>query len=251
MKKSTYVIIAVVAGIIVVNYLSKKDKTSSDGAPPEAESVKGVWPPASADEQPVAMAPNLTAKNYYIVFDGSGSMLDPDCADGSNKSEVAKKAVGDFSKSIPKDANLGLLVFDTQGITERVPLGTENREVFTEQVNIVSPGGSTPLRSAITQAVAQLTEQGRRQFGYGEYHLVVVTDGEANPNSENPASIVAQTLESSPIVIHTIGFCIGETHSLNQKGRTIYHPANNPGELAQGLKEVLAESEQFDVKAFQ
>lgn len=250
MKKVIYLFIGIVIAIYLVKYLGKKD-IPLIGKDASQQGDKGVWPPPNPEAEAVAMAPNLMAKNYYMVFDGSGSMLDPDCADGSNKAEVAKQAVAEFSKSIPKDANLGLLAFDAEGTSERIPLATENRAEFINAINEVRPAGSTPLRTAITQGVANLTQQGRRQYGYGEYHLVIVTDGEANPNSENPSAILAQTLESSPIVIHTIGFCIGENHSLNQKGRTVYHPANNPEQLAQGLKEVLAESEQFDVKDFQ
>jgi uncharacterized protein with von Willebrand factor type A (vWA) domain len=185
-----------------------------------------------------------------VVFDGSGSMKDTDCTDGSTKAEVAKKAVAEFAKSVPKDANLGLLTFDSRGIVEQIPLGAGNREEFINDVNAVDPGGATPLKSAITEGVAHLTDQGRHQLGYGEYHLVIVTDGEAYPENQNPSSVVEKTLKVSPILIHTIGFCIERLHSLNQPGRTIYLKADSPEELSRGLKQVLAESEKFDVKLF-
>ena len=258
MKKSTLFIILLIGGVVLVNYFSKRKDSGTGGPPSVAERPSkqppadpGIWPPPDPEGKPVTLAPNYTAKNYYIIFDGSGSMDDSHCADGSTKILVAKKAVADFAKSIPEDANLGLLAFDLQGISERLPLGTGNREPFIEAVNAVDPGDATPLKSAIRLGVDRLTAQARQQLGYGEYHLVVVTDGEANPDGENPSAAVDWTLKTSPILIHTIGFCIGEAHSLNQPGRTIYHAANNPDDLTSGLKEVLAESESFDVKAFQ
>jgi Ca-activated chloride channel family protein len=76
----------------------------------------------------------------------------------------------------------------------------------------------------------------------------VITDGEAS--HEDPRDIVNQLIAESPVVLHTIGFCIGAEHSLNQPGRTVYQSADNPQELAQGLAEVLAEAPAFDVKKF-
>jgi Ca-activated chloride channel family protein len=259
MKKSHLPIILIVLFILfaVIGHLRKKDvNVSGPGSSPETPqelppAEPGVWPPPDPKGGTPNLAPNLMAKNYYMVFDGSGSMKDTDCTDGTtSKAEVAKKAIAEFAKSVPKDANLGLLTFDAQGIVEKLPLGVDNRSDFIDQVNALNPGGATPLKSAITQAVARLTDEGRRQLGYGEYHLVIVTDGEAYPEDQNPSAIVEKTLSSSPILIHTIGFCIGETHSLNQPGRTIYLSADNPEALSRGLKQVLAESEKFDVNAF-
>ena len=57
-------------------------------------------------------------------------------------------------------------------------------------------------------------------------------------------------LKESPIVLHTIGFCIDSKHALNQAGRTIYKAADNPEALRQGLSDVLAEAPQFAVTKF-
>ena len=86
-------------------------------------------------------------------------------------------------------------------------------------------------------------------MGYGEYHLVIVTDGEAN-DGEDPREAVDALLAKSPVVLHTIGFCIGETHSLNQKGRVFYQSADNPEELRKGLTDVLAEATSFNLDGF-
>ena len=189
-----------------------------------------------------ALEVDLTKKNYYVVLDGSGSMRDR--AGGEVKIVAAKKAISAFAALVPATANLGLLAFDGNGITERVPLGTSNRPQFAKRLEEVNADSGTPLRSAITEAYARIRAQARKQLGYGEYHLVIVTDGEAN-GGEDPRSIVNKILGESTVVIHTIGFDISTNHSLNQRGRTMYRTAADRAGLEKGLKEVLAEAEKF------
>ena len=100
------------------------------------------------------------------------------------------------------------------------------------------------MRSAAEAGYKALTEQAKKQLGYGEYHLVIVTDGEASSN-EDPESAVRQILRDSPVQIHTIGFCIGEGHSLNIPGQTYYAAAGSPEELDAGLAQVLAEADDY------
>ena len=95
-----------------------------------------------------------------------------------------------------------------------------------------------------------MTRQGRRQLGYGEYTIVVVTDGIAN-DENRLRTAVDVILANSPITVYSIGFCIGARHSLNQPGNTVYKSADNPEQLAEGLKDVLAESEFFDAAEFE
>lgn len=185
----------------------------------------------------------LTRKNFYVIIDGSGSMRD--YVGGEMKIFAAKDAIKRFAQLVPADANLGLFAFDGKGITERVPLGLDNRKAFIRELENVDTDSNTPLKSAITGAYEKIRIQAGKQQGYGEYHLVIVTDGEANVG-EDPTSIVNQILAESPVVIHTIGFGIGERHSLNQRGRTIYKSAGDKQGLSKGLSDVLAESEKFD-----
>lgn len=177
-------------------------------------------------------------------------MNDSQCSGSTNKIEAARAAVKAFARTIPPDANIGLLAFDNRGIAERAPLGPNQVSSINAQIDAIRPDGGTPLLEAIRQAYKRLTAQGRKQLGYGEYHLVVVTDGMATPDTQNPTPIVNEILASSPVVIHTIGFCIGNQHALNQPGRTFYKAADNPADLAKGLSEVLGESPSFDVRAF-
>jgi Ca-activated chloride channel family protein len=234
----------------------------SDSTPPPAPASKKMAPaaPAAPVQSPApvwpgqgkgtSLAANPLAKNYYLVFDASGSMSDRSCGGNDTKLRAAKNALSAFAKSIPADANVGLLVFGAGGIRQALPLADTSRDRLAGEVASIRAADGTPLKTSIQRAAQALTEQGRRQLGYGEYHLVVITDGEHTPESENPRQVVEEILTGSPIIIHTLGFCLGEKHSLNQAGRILYKAANSQQDLERGLDAVLAESPAFDVKQF-
>lgn len=203
------------------------------------------WPPATEKQDNILPADQWTRKNYVMIFDGSGSMAAQRCSGSTTKIAVAKEVVADWAQSVPDNANLGLIVFDQKGFSTRLQLGQGDRQAFVQQVQAVVPGATTPLNRAVQIAYELLTAQAGKQLGYGEYHIVIVTDGAANLPDKLTETVNA-ILARSPIIISTIGFCIAETHSLNQPGRTIYKAANNPEALRQGLQDVLAESESFE-----
>ena len=207
---------------------------------------RAAWPPAGAN---VPVAPDPIARNYYVVLDASGSMTERSCSGNGFKMAQAREALIGFAAALPKGANVGLLVFGAGGIREEVPLGGADREPFLRAVRAATPGGLTPLRSALTLARAKIEQQARRQLGYGEYHMVVVTDGEASKD-EDPRTVVDSIIATTPIVLHTIGFCIDARHSLNQPGRILYRQANDLEELRKGLQDVLAEAPGFTVLQF-
>jgi uncharacterized protein with von Willebrand factor type A (vWA) domain len=204
------------------------------------------WPPPGKTDR---IASDLITRNFYVVLDGSGSMNERACRGDGKKIDQAKAALEVFSKAVPRNVNLGLLVFDSRGVSERVPLAAGNREAFMQQVLATNPNGGTPLRGAISIARQRLEEQARRQLGYGEYNLVVVTDGEAS-SGQDPRQEVNDLLARSPIIVHTIGFCISTHHSLNQPGRTVYKAANDRADLERGLEATLAEAPKFTADRF-
>ena len=191
--------------------------------------------------------PVLTRRNFLIVLDGSGSMADSQCSGNLSKIVAAKQAIGAFARKIKPDDNLGLCAFDSRGVTERAPLSL-NRSAFDNALQAVRSDSNTPLGRAVKLGYSLLQKQAQRQLGYGEYYLVVVTDGEAD-KGDDPRDIVNQIVSQSPVVISTIGFCIGQGHSLNRPGLTVYHDATNLEQLNQGLESVLAESEFSDTPA--
>ena len=230
------------------------ESAATSEAPAELQRLpaRSTWPfleasaaaPADAAFDPAA----VTQRNYFLVLDASGSMKDQKCSGNDRKIDVAKRALTQFASRIPPDANVGGLVFDDRGIHSLIPIGPLDPVKLKRAVDSVRAGGGTPLAQSIREAYSALTQRAVSQLGYGEYHLVVVTDGEAS--GEDPRGIVNRLIAESPVVLHTIGFCIGDQHSLNQPGRTIYRAADNPRQLEQGLQDVLAESPTFNVARF-
>jgi Ca-activated chloride channel homolog len=211
-----------------------------------AETSKPMWPFIKGEEK-TQLTANLMEKNYVFVFDGSGSMGDSECGNGRPRIEPAKRAAIEWSKSVPADANVGLVAFHYDGWTH-LKL-SKDRTAFVSAISSIRAGNNTPLASAFRDAFEDLTQQAKSQLGYGEYTIVTTTDGEADSISAL-SKWVDYILQVSPIQIYTIGFCIASKHTLNQPNRMIYRSANEPTELKKGLQEVLAEAPDFDVSNF-
>jgi len=219
---------------------------------PEVQAGKNVWPFSFEKEiegkvQPQTVADKMITRNFVIIFDDSRSMAEPD-ADGNKKMDTAKNAVVEWSKSVPAGANVGLVSFRS-GVWPLQPLTPASKEQLISTVRDIYQHGSTPLSEAFAKSFHMLTKQGLQQLGYGEYTLVVITDGKAD-DSNLLNKWVQFVLNNSPILIYTIGFGIGTDHTLNQPGLTQYKPAENLAELREGLKDVLAEAEAFDETEF-
>lgn len=244
------------------------DQRSAPAAPPPAsdaasqapapdEPGKGViaqaaiWG-ATRDKVDVDVGSELD-DNWYVVLDGSGSMGDAACSGGRRGGRIvdAEDAAVAFERRLPPDANLGLYVFDNRAWGERVALGhgRSNRADFEAAVRSVRAGAGTPLGPSLESAYAALSHQAARQGGYGTYHIVVATDGQATePQAHDPEgqmNAAVDKIVTSPIVLETIGFCIDNGHALNRPGRTVYRNAMNPDDLNRGLSEILAETDSF------
>jgi len=193
--------------------------------------------------------PVLT-RNFYFIFDGSGSMNDqPDKQPRgdqhfSTKMSGAKWAVHKFLDQVPPEVNIGLYVFDIEGQRELLPLQRGNREAFRKAIDEMSAGGETPLAEAIAFGAQRLKEKYQEQLGYGEFRLVVVTDGLA---SSLPKAAIDAARLGFPI--YTIGLSIKEKHPLRDFSVS-YKAAENFEELAQGLEDTLAELPDFDPMEF-
>lgn len=161
------------------------------------------------------------------------------------KLKGAKQAVEKFLEKVPSDVNLGLYIFDDRGEREVLPLGPGQRDQFLSAINRVEASGGTPLAAAMRFGTDRLIEQFKKQLGYGEYRLIIVTDGIASDMQK--ASIYAIQYG---IPIYAIGLCMKGNHPLRQYAIS-YRAANNYEDLERALEETVAESEQFDPTDFQ
>jgi hypothetical protein len=185
-----------------------------------------------------------TTRNFYFIFDGSGSMND--ACQGIRKIDGAKEAVRKFLANVPDDVNLGLYSFNSLGEKEFVPLGAGNRAQFLEIFSQFEPNSGTPLVAAIKTGVDKLITQYKLQLGYGEYRLIVVTDGAATDGNVEEATLYAAKYN---IPIYTIGLCIGDEHPLKTYSLS-YRSANNPQDLAKALEQATAEADDFNPADF-
>jgi Ca-activated chloride channel family protein len=191
-------------------------------------------------------------RNFYFIFDGSGSMSEPltkQCKGDkrfASRLEGAKWAVEQFLPLVPRDVNLGLWVFDANGNSERVSLRPDSRGPFLVEVKKIRAGGKTPLTESIEQGVDRLVRQRDKQFGYGEFRLIVVTDGEA---TGRPLPQAVAYARERRVPMYTIGLCLSTDHEL-RKSSVSYRPADSIEALKLGLEETLAETNMFDPQTF-
>ncbi|MBI2624492.1 VWA domain-containing protein [Candidatus Parcubacteria bacterium] len=229
--------------------------SQASGGSPVQLAHRMSWPPIESGEkqgqESIQLADNILARNYYVVLDASSSMDERACGGSGNKISVAKTATVEFVGALRDDDNIGLLVFDGSGVSERVPLGfgAAHKTRVVSTIQKIRTGNGTPLHDAVTRGYRQLMAQAHRQLGYGLYTLVVVTDGEANAG-QDPGGIVEHITSFSSVGVKTLGFCIGEKHSLNRPGLTVYVEARDLPSLRRGFQEVLAEAPTFDVAEF-
>jgi len=183
-------------------------------------------------------------RNLYFIFDGSGSM-DERCS-GQKKIDGAKAAVAKFMETVPANVNLGLWVFAAAGSSERVSLGPDNRDAFMQAVNGIRADGGTPLADALRNAADKLEAQYQKQLGYGEYRLIVVTDGQANGLDKAMRYVNSKGF----IQVYAISLCIDLDNDLMKQSRD-QCAANDYDKLLEGLKQAAAESQTFDATDFE
>ncbi|MGD8908687.1 MAG: vWA domain-containing protein [Chromatiales bacterium] len=266
-KKGNWgVILIVVVGFLIYTYFTEESAptkpSSTSRALPDIDSsslsvlnpyglngVRDDWPDMA--DASVMDLQNKLAKNYYIILDDSGSMKSDKCAKGHvTRLSAAIEALSAFAEGLPQQANMGVMSFDGGRFSELLPIGIQSPTAIDGLSRRMRIGGNTPLATAITRAYEALRRQATAQLGYGEYHLVVITDGEAS-EGEYPDKIIERILTESPVDVHTIGFCIGKEHVLNQPRYLSYQAADNVQALRQGLQDVLAESPAFTVSSFE
>lgn len=202
----------------------------------------GPGGPATAPVDPPLPGAKISlTRNFYFVFDDSGSMS----ANYGNSTRIqsAKTAAETFAKNAPIDANLGLCYLN---LGETVALGPNTRNAFIKSVREATTRGGTPLGQWIRHGVERLVHQRKMQLGYGEFRLVVVTDGEADSSSDMEDAV--RYAARMKIPIYTIGVATGR-HSLADSSLS-FTEAKNPEQLKTALLETLAEANSFDSTDF-
>ncbi len=184
---------------------------------------------------------DLHSDNIIVILDASGSMRDPFRADESkSKMDAAKTALKEVLAKVPDGTNIGLLVFGNNVQNEWVyPLGPKDTDRLMAAIDRPQPGGGTPLGKYMRVGANRLLEQREKQYNYGNYRLLIVTDGEAQ-DQEKVAQYTPEILNRQ-IRVDVIGVDMETNHNL-AKDADSYRKADNPGELVAAVSQILAET---------
>lgn len=180
--------------------------------------------------------------NIVIILDASGSMETKFRADETkSKMDAAKEALKEVLAKVPDGTNIGLLVFSGRNIRDEwvYPLGPKDTERLIAAINLPQPEGGTPLGRYMRIGANRLLEQREKQYNYGNYRLLIVTDGEAQDN--NKVAQYTPEILNRQIRVDVIGVDMKTDHRL-AKDADSYRRADNPGELVAAVSEILAET---------
>src|SRR5258708_543683 len=154
------------------------------------------------------------APDVMLILDASNSMWGR--VDGRPKIVVARAAVVDLLRALPRGTRLGLMAYghrraaDCADIETIVPVGAVDADAVAARVNAISPRGRTPLTEAVRRAARELrsTERPAR--------VILVSDGIETCNAD-PCALAAELRASGvDFVTHVIGFDVAEAHDQAQ-----------------------------------
>lgn len=187
-------------------------------------------------------ADEIHKDNIVVILDASGSMQDKFSGDQTkSKMEAAKMALLEVLSKVPADTHIGLLVFSGANIRSEwvYPLGPKDTQKLTAAIQLPQPSGDTPLGRYIRIGGNRLLEQREKQYNYGNYRLLVVTDGEAS-DADKVKHYTPEILNRQ-IRIDVIGVDMQTDHMLANVVDS-YRKADNPGELVAAVSQILAET---------
>jgi len=178
--------------------------------------------------------------NVVIVLDASGSMNETLAGTRTTKITAAKSALKTVLQQVPPSTHIGLLVFSAKNLTDEwvYPLGSRRDEELLRAVERPLPRGDTPLGRYLKKGADRLLEERTKQFGYGTYRLLVVTDGEAQ--DRDLVDRYTPEIVARGITVDVIGVGMSRDHTLATKVHS-YRRANDPAALNRAVAEVLAE----------
>lgn len=190
----------------------------------------------------IAIAPIAEAtQNVVVLLDDSGSM-DMPLRSNSRKLKIAaaKQALLTVLERVPDDAKVGVLALNGPRVNGGwiIPLGEVDKANIASGVRKIRAGGGTPLGKYMKTAADALLEL-RAQERYGNYRLLIITDGEAN--DEDLMNQHLPDIMSRSIEVDVIGVDMANDHSLATRVHN-YRRADNAASLTQAIEESLAET---------
>ncbi|MGA4539988.1 FGLLP motif-containing membrane protein [Uniformispora flossi] len=176
-------------------------------------------------------------RSIVLLIDTSGSMSD------DNKMTDAQAALRTTVSSLADSDIAGLHQFGGScgdGGEQLVPPGTGNRDKLRQQIDQLTPGGSTPTGAAIRAAAEEFPKDSSDKI------LMLVSDGESSCDDDPPCEAVKQVQKDLGItfVANTVGF-----QTSNQANTELsciasatggqYFPASDGDGIREGLNKAL------------
>lgn len=182
----------------------------------------------------------LAAQKVVVLVDDSGSMLDRMRYENTRKIDAAKQSLRVVLEKLPADAEVGVLALNRGWV---MPFQTIDRRQLESQINRLRASGGTPLGMRMREATDKLLEL-RSKDPYGDYRLLVVTDGEAS--DQGLLDAILPDIMARNFLVDVIGVDMESEHSL-ATSVTAYRRADDPSSLEEAIAESLAESDESDL----
>ncbi len=179
-----------------------------------------------------------SSDNVVIVLDDSGSMNER-MTGGVKRIDAAKKAIASVLKQFPPDTKLGLMLLNGERSKQHWAIPLDHLSVLqaTRRVEAVSADGGTPLGDRMRDGAEALLRLREKQI-YGNYRLLIVTDGEAS--DANLLALYLPDVLSRGLLVDAIGVDMKQDHSLATRVHT-YRRADDGEALSKAVQEVFAE----------
>jgi hypothetical protein len=191
----------------------------------------------------IVMSELVAAETTVVVLlDDSGSMRNQMRTDSGvePRMTVAKTALKRVVEQLPQQTTLGLLLMNGSRRDGGwlIPLAPLDRKSALAKIANVTADGGTPLGQSMRTAMDELLEL-RKNVPYGDYRLLVVTDGEAT--DRNVLDQYLPDMVARGITIDVIGVDMQSAHTLASRTHS-YRRANDAASFEQALTEIFAES---------
>lgn len=181
----------------------------------------------------------VAEQKVVVLIDDSGSMNDEMRGQRIRKMDAAKRSLTLVLENLPTDSQVGVLTLNNGWLTR---LDTVNRAQLRQRIMQIRARGGTPLGTRMKEATNELLKH-REKNMYGDYRLLVVTDGEAGDQDILDAAL--PDIMTRGILVDVIGVDMASQHSLATRVHH-YRRADDPRSLEKAISSSLAESAATD-----
>jgi hypothetical protein len=177
-----------------------------------------------------------TGLHVVVILDNSGSMAER-MPGGGTRMDAAKRSLQTVLDRAPADAQVGVLLLNPPRIGKDwlFEIGPVDPTATQQAIQRVEAGGPTPLGGAMKVGADALLKA-REANRYGDYKLLVVSDGEATDGDLTQRYL--PEVQARGVLVDVIGVSMGQQHSLATRANT-YRNATDPASLEQAISAVV------------